>query len=39
MLGVVLFVSGYYFITNGKYVYFLGLALMIVGFIGIKKTK
>jgi len=39
MLGVVLFVSGYYFINNGRYVYFLGIALMIAGFIGIKKTK
>jgi len=39
LLGVVLFVSGYYFIDNGRYVYLFGLALMIVGFIGIKKTK
>lgn len=38
MVGVVLFVAGYYFIDNGKYVYFLGIALMIAGFIGIKKT-
>jgi hypothetical protein len=39
IVGVVLFASGYYFIANGRYVYFLGIALMIVGFIGIKKTK
>jgi multidrug transporter EmrE-like cation transporter len=39
IVGVVLFVSGYYFIDNGRYVYFLGIALMIAGFIGIKKTK
>ena len=39
MLGVALFVSGYYFIDNGKYVYLFGLALMIAGFIGIKITK
>lgn len=38
ILGVVLFVSGYYFIDNGRYVFFLGIALMIAGFIGIKKT-
>jgi len=39
IVGVVLFVSGYYFIDDGKYVYFLGLAFMIAGFIGIKKAK
>jgi multidrug transporter EmrE-like cation transporter len=39
IIGVVLFVSGYYFIDNGRYVYFLGIALMVAGFIGIKKTK
>ena len=39
IVGVVLFVSGYYFIDNGKYVYFFGVALMLAGFIGIKKTK
>ena len=39
IVGVVLFVSGYYFIDNGKYVYFFGVALMIAGFIGIKKKK
>jgi hypothetical protein len=38
LLGVVLFVSGYYFIDNGRSVFFLGIALMIAGFIGIKKT-
>jgi len=38
ILGVFLFVSGYYFIDNGRYVFFLGIALMIAGFIGIKKT-
>ena len=39
MAGVVLFVAGYYFINNGKYVYFLGIALIIAGFIGVKKIK
>ena len=39
LLGVVLFVSGYYFINNGRNVFFLGIALMIAGFIGIKKTN
>jgi len=39
IVGVVLFVSGYYFIDNGKFVYFFGVALMLAGFIGIKKTK
>ncbi len=39
IIGVVLFVFGYYFADNGRYIYFLGLALMITGFIGIKKTK
>ena len=39
IVGVVLFASGYYFIDNGRYVYFLGIALMIAGFVGIKKTK
>jgi len=39
IVGVVLFVSGYYFIDNGRYVYFMGIALMIAGFIGMKKTK
>ena len=39
IVGVVLFVSGYYFIDNGKYVYFFAVALMLAGFIGIKKTK
>ena len=38
ILGVVLFVSGYYFIDNGRYVFLLGIVLMIAGFIGIKKT-
>ncbi len=39
MVGVILFVAGYYFIDKGKYIYFLGIALMIVGFVGVKKTK
>ena len=38
ILGVVLFVSGHYFIDNGRYVFFLGIALMIAGFIGINKA-
>ena len=38
LIGVVLFLAGYYFLDNGKYAYFLGLALMIAGFIGIRKT-
>jgi len=39
IVGVFIFVFGYYFLDNGRYVYFLGIALMIAGFIGIKKTK
>jgi hypothetical protein len=39
LIGVVLFVSGYYFINNGRNVFFLGIALMIAGFVGIKKTN
>ena len=39
IVGVILFVLGYYFINNGRHVYFLGIALMIAGFVGIKKTK
>jgi len=38
LIGVVLFIAGFYFIDNGRYVYFLGIALMTAGFIGIKKT-
>ncbi len=38
LIGVILFISGYYFIDNGRYVYFLGIALMTAGFIGIKKS-
>jgi hypothetical protein len=38
IIGVILFLAGYYFIDNGRYVYFLGMAVMIVGFIGVKKT-
>lgn len=37
LIGVVLLIYGYYFIDNGRYVYFLGIALMTAGFIGIKK--
>jgi hypothetical protein len=39
LVGIVLFIAGYYFIDNGRYVYFFGIALMTAGFIGIKKTK
>jgi len=38
LIGVILLVIGYYFVDNGKYAYILGIALMTVGFIGIKKT-
>lgn len=38
LIGVILFVVGYYFFDNGKYAYILGIALMTAGFIGIKKT-
>jgi hypothetical protein len=38
LIGVVLFVTGYYFVDNAKYAYILGIALMTAGFIGIKKT-
>jgi hypothetical protein len=38
LIGVFLFISGYYFIENGKFAYILGVILMTAGFIGIKKT-
>jgi len=38
MAGIVLLLAGYYFVDNGKYYYFLGIALMVAGFIGINKT-
>jgi len=38
MLGVLLFIAGYYFVADGRLLYFLGIALMTAGFIGIKKT-
>jgi hypothetical protein len=38
LIGVILFVVGYYFFDNGKYAYILGIGLMTAGFIGIKKT-
>jgi len=38
LIGVILFISGYYFIDNGKSAYILGLILMTAGFVGIKKT-
>jgi hypothetical protein len=38
LIGVILFVAGYYFVDNAKYAYILGIALMTAGFIGIKKT-
>jgi len=38
LIGVVLFVTGFYFVDNAKYAYILGIALMTAGFIGIKKT-
>jgi hypothetical protein len=39
IVGVAVFVIGYYFIDNGRCVYFFGIALMIAGFVGIKKRK
>jgi hypothetical protein len=38
LIGVILFLAGYYFVDNEKYAYILGIALMTAGFIGIKKT-
>jgi len=38
LIGVILFIFGYYFIDNGKYAYILGIILMTAGFVGIKKT-
>jgi len=36
--GIVLLIAGYYFVDNGRYLYFFGIALMVAGFIGINKT-
>ncbi|MDX2448237.1 MAG: hypothetical protein QNK29_13690 [Desulfobacterales bacterium] len=38
MAGIALVIAGYYFVDNGRYFYFLGIALMVAGFIGINKT-
>jgi len=38
MVGIVLLITGYYFVDNGRYLYFIGIALMVAGFIGISKT-
>jgi len=38
MAGIVLLIVGYYFVDNGRYLYFFGIALMVAGFIGINKT-
>ena len=38
MAGIALVIAGYYFVDNGRYFYFLGIALMVAGFIGISKT-
>ncbi len=38
MAGIVLLITGYYFVDNGRYLYFFGIALMVAGFIGINKT-
>ena len=38
LIGVILFVAGYYFVDNAKYAYISGIALMAAGFIGINKT-
>jgi len=38
LVGIILLIAGYYFIDNGSYCYFLGIALMLAGFIGINKT-
>jgi len=38
LIGVILFVTGYYFVDNAKYAYISGIALMTEGFIGIKKN-
>jgi len=38
MAGIILLITGHYFVDNGRYFYFLGIALMLAGFIGINKT-
>jgi len=38
MAGIVLLIAGHYFFDNGRYCYFLGIALMAAAFIGINKT-
>ena len=38
MAGIVLLIAGHYFFDNGRYCYFLGIAFMVAGFIGINKT-
>ena len=38
LAGIILLIVGYYFMNNGNYCYFLGIALMLAGFIGINKT-
>jgi len=38
LTGIALLIAGYYFIDNNNYCYLLGIAFMLAGFIGIKKT-
>jgi len=38
LIGVILFVAGYYFVDYAKYAYILGIALLTAGFIATKKT-
>jgi len=38
LIGVILFIFGYYFIDNGKLAYIFGIILMTAGFVGIKRT-
>jgi len=38
IVGIVLLITGYYFLDKGNYFYFLGIAFMLAGFIGINKT-
>lgn len=38
LTGVVLLIVGHYFINDGSYCYYFGIALMLAGFIGINKT-
>ncbi len=38
LAGIVLLIAGHYFIDNSNFYYFLGIAFMLAGFIGINRT-